>query len=207
MNSHEAAAQPAGPPDAELPPEPAPEAAGAGPERQQATAAGTVARPRNQPESTTEPLVEMPPHIFVIAVTYLMLLIAGFIIYATSPSVRSHLPSSFGQLPAGVVWFGSTGAVIASLYGIFMHNKSWKMSYNYWHYCRPVFGSITGSIGALIYLVLLNLGNTGPVKVDSLTFYVVAFVIGFADKTFMQLLQNVTSVIIKPGKKASDINT
>jgi hypothetical protein len=48
---------------------------------------------------------------------------------------------------------------------------------------------------------LLHLGSASIVKVDPLTFYVVAFVLDFADKSFMQLLQNVTTVIIKPGNQ------
>lgn len=151
-------------------------------------------------------LTEMPPRIFVLAVAYLISLIIVFVIYVSWHAFRSHVPASFGQLPVGIVWFAATGAVIASLYGIFVHNKSWDPSYNYWHYCRPLFGAVTGSIGALIYLVLLNLGSKSTIKVDGSTFYVVAFVFGFADKSFMQMLQNVTSVIIKPGSKASPVN-
>ena len=79
--------------------------------------------------------------------------------------------------------------------------QKWETSYDYWHYCRPLFGAVTGSIGALIHLVLLHLGSASIVKVDPLTFYVVAFVLDFADKSFMQLLQNVTTVIIKPGNQ------
>jgi hypothetical protein len=150
--------------------------------------------------------VEMPLHIFVLATAYLIALITLFIIYVSWHAFRSDVPASFGQLPVGIVWFAATGAVIASLYGIFVHNKAWDPSYNYWHYCRPVFGAVTGSIGALIYLVLLNLGSKSSIKVDSPTFYVVAFVFGFADKSFMQMLQNVTSVIIKPGGKAAPVN-
>lgn len=148
----------------------------------------------------------MPLHIFVLAVAYLISLIILFVVYVSWHAFRSHVPASFGQIPVGIVWFAATGAVIASLYGIFVHNKSWDPSYNYWHYCRPIFGAVTGSIGALIYLVLLNLGSKSTIKVDSPTFYVVAFVFGFADKSFMQMLQNVTSVIIKPGGKASPVN-
>ncbi|HUY57513.1 MAG TPA: hypothetical protein VMV12_06765 [Candidatus Micrarchaeaceae archaeon] len=89
---------------------------------------------------------------------------------------------------------------MASLYEIFVHNRDWNTSYNYWHYCRPFFGAVTGSVGALVYLVLLHLGSASIVKVDPLTLYVVAFVLGFADKYFMQLLQSVAMVTIKPGK-------
>ena len=162
---------------------------------------------KRSPSAPPKTLAVMPVHIFVLAATYLVVLIAVFVIYVTWPSFRSHIPASFGQLPIGIVWFGATGAVIASLYGIFVHNESWDSSYNYWHYCRPIFGAVTGSVGALIYLILLNLGSKSAITVDSLTFYVVAFVLGFADKSFIQMLQNVTNVIIKPGNKTSPVNS
>jgi len=162
---------------------------------------------KHSPSSSQGTSAEMPLHIFVLAVAYLASLITVFVMYVSWHDFRSYVPASFGQLPVGIVWFAATGAVIASLYGIFVHNKTWDASYKYWHYCRPIFGAVTGSVGALIYLLLLNLGSKSAVKVDSLTFYVVAFVFGFADKSFMQMLQNVTSVIIKPGAKASPVNS
>ncbi|MFZ0168072.1 MAG: hypothetical protein WAL64_01465 [Candidatus Dormiibacterota bacterium] len=141
----------------------------------------------------------MPPHIFYIAVGYLVVLISLFVAYFTVPWLHSHVPGYLGTIPSGVVWFGATGAVMASLYGIFVHNQHWDPSYTYWHYCRPLFGAVTGSIGALIYLVLLKIGDNATPKIDNQTFFVVAFVLGFADGAFMQLLHKVTSVIIKPG--------
>ena len=144
----------------------------------------------------------MPVHIFVLALIYLIVLAALFIAYWSSPSFRSATPTHFGQLPMGVVWFGATGAVMASLFGIFTHNREWKPSYTYWHYCRPLFGAVAGSIGALIYLVLLKLGNTSSIKVDDTTFYVAAFAFGFADASFIQLIQNVTAMLIRPGKSS-----
>jgi hypothetical protein len=162
---------------------------------------------KRSPSAPPQTPAVMPVHIFVLAATYLVALIAVFIIYVTWPSFRSHVPASLGELPVGIVWFGAIGAVIASLYGIFVHNKTWDSSYNYWHYCRPIFGAVTGSVGALIYLILLNLGSKSAITVDSLTFYVVAFVLGFADKSFIQMLQNVTNVIIKPGNKTSPVNS
>ncbi len=143
----------------------------------------------------------MPAHIFFVALIYVVLLIAIFIAYSSSRSFRLALPATIGQLPLGVVWFGAVGAEVASLYGIFLHNQEWDPSYNYWHYARPLFGTITGSIGALIYLVLLDLGSTKSISVNHTTFYAVAFILGFADKSFMQLLQNLTEVIIKPGNR------
>ena len=68
--------------------------------------------------------------------------------YFTSPWLQvAVVPANLGPLPAGVVWFGAIGAVMVSLYGIFLYNQKWDTSYNYWHYCRPLFGAVTGSIG------------------------------------------------------------
>ncbi|MFZ0996349.1 MAG: hypothetical protein WAO09_10310 [Candidatus Dormiibacterota bacterium] len=144
----------------------------------------------------------MPRRILFFAVAYLVALLGMFVAYFTSPWLRVRVPANLGPLPAGVVWFGAIGAVMVSLYGIFLYNQKWDTSYNYWHYCRPLFGAVTGSIGALMYLVLLHLGSSSSVTVNPLTFYVVAFVLGFADKSFMQLLQNVTAVILKPGNQS-----
>jgi hypothetical protein len=152
--------------------------------------------------TTSGPSGQMPLHILFFAVAYLAALIGMFIAYFTSPWLRMHIPTNLGPLPAGVGWFGAIGSVMVSLYGIFLYNQKWDTSYNYWHYCRPLFGAVAGSIGALMYLVLLHLGSSSSVKVDPLTFYVVAFVLGFADKSFMQLLQNVTTVIVKPGNQS-----
>ncbi|HWN60194.1 MAG TPA: hypothetical protein VNO25_05940 [Streptosporangiaceae bacterium] len=203
QDSSQAEETPEPAPSAENPPKPHDPTAKGETAATDAVAGPQEKRPTSAPPQT--PAV-MPVHIFVLAATYLVALIAVFVVYVTWPSFRSHIPASFGQLPVGIVWFGATGAVIASLYGIFVHNKSWDSSYNYWHYCRPIFGAVTGSVGALIYLILLNLGSKSAIKVDSLTFYVVAFVLGFADKSFIQMLQNVTNVIIKPGNKTSPVN-
>ena len=143
----------------------------------------------------------MPVRFFLVALSYLAALSALFVVYTMSPTLRHDLPVSFGPLPMAVVWFGATGAVVASLRGIFMHNANWDGSYNYWYYSRPLYGAITGSIGALIYWVSLRLGNTKPVSVDDATFYVVAFLLGFSGNAFMELLKSVTDVIVKPGKK------
>jgi len=167
-------------------------------------ASGSATPPPASPSvcTTSGPFGQMPRHILFFAVAYLAALVGMFIAYFTSPWLRMHIPANLGPLPVGVVWFGATGAVMVSLYGIFVYNQEWNTSYNYWHYCRPLFGAVTGSIGALMYLVLLHLGSSSRVKVDPLTFYVVAFVLGFADKSFMQLLKGVTTVIVKPGTQS-----
>ena len=93
--------------------------------------------------------VRFPKWIFTLAMAYLIVLIAWFVLYETSPALRHGLPTTFGNLPAGIVWFGAMGAVIASLRDIFIYNGHWKESSNYRYVARPLFGAVTGSIGAL----------------------------------------------------------
>ena len=80
----------------------------------------------------------------------------------------------------------------------------WDSTFNVWHVSRPFIGAITGSMGAVIYLVLLELGNKATVSVDVLTFYVAAFAFGFADSAFLEVLKNITNILIKPGNKQND---
>jgi len=145
----------------------------------------------------------MPPRIFGCELVYLLALLGLFIAYAMSPTMRKALPSELGPLPVGVVWFGATGAVISAFGGIFYSNQKWKSSYNYWYYIRPLFGAVTGAVGALLYWVTLRLGDTSPVTVNQPTFYAVSFVLGFADRAFVELLQNVTQMIIRPGQRSA----
>ena len=142
----------------------------------------------------------VPKSIVAAAYVYLVLLVALFVTYVTSKQFRADLPSTLGPLPVGVVWFGAVGAVVSSFRGIFAYNRSWDRSYDIWHYSRPLLGAVSGSIGALMYLVLLKLGSTTAVTVRPTTFYVAAFVLGFADKAFGNLLDSVTSLLISPGK-------
>ncbi len=143
----------------------------------------------------------MPKGIFYLELGYIILLAALIAFYAMWSGFRNALPISLGPLPLGVVWFGSVGGVVAGFRGIYGYNHNWDSSYNYWHYTRPIFGAVTGAIGSLIYWVLLRFGNTSTtIKVDRVMFYVVAFVLGFSDKAFIELLTNITDVIIKPGQ-------
>lgn len=163
--------------------------------------AGSSRRPPAAGSTSSDPPVTMSPRIFGVALGYLAILVGLFVSVVVSASFRSDLPGRLGPLPTDVAWFGATGAVLSSLYGIFWHNDDWNSSYNYWHYSRLLLGAITGSIGALAYYVLLTLGSSGPVHVRDATFYVVAFVTGFADRTFLQMISAVTQVILRPATR------
>jgi uncharacterized membrane protein YfcA len=59
----------------------------------------------------------MPRHIFVVAVGYLIFLLALFLLYELSDGFRDALPTSLGSLPVGVPFFGALGGLLAGLAG------------------------------------------------------------------------------------------
>jgi hypothetical protein len=85
----------------------------------------------------TPPPVKMPPLIFILEMTYLVLLIALLVVYKTDHAFRAALPP-FGPLPVQIAWFGATGGVLAGLGGVYFHNSNWNGAYDYWHYSRPL---------------------------------------------------------------------
>ena len=169
----------------------------------QGQTAGTDGNVSDPDASLPKVPINVPRTLVATVFTYLVALLVLFVVYVSWKQFRTDAPTTLGPLPVGVVWFGAIGAVISSFRGLFAFNAKWDNSYNLWHYSRPLFGAVTGSIGALMYWVLLTIGSTAIVDVRVETFYVVAFVLGFADKAFVEMLQNVTNVIVKPGSNSS----
>lgn len=145
----------------------------------------------------------MPTRIFVVELVYLILLAALFIAYYTSDGLRDALPASLGPIPVGVIWFGAAGAVLAGLGGVYLHNRSWDPAYDFWHYSRPLVGAVVGGVGALLYYVSVSIGTKNAVAPNALTFDAVAFVLGFADDAFRELIRKVTTLLFGPGQKAA----
>ncbi len=156
----------------------------------------------NAPETPHTPR-RMPSLVFGLELTYLVLLMALFVVYRTDHALRAALPVTLGPLPMGVVWFGAVGGVMAGLFGIYFHNTDWDSGYDYWHYSRPFVGAVVGGVGALLYYVAIAIGNKASVRPDALTFYAVAFLLAFGDHAFQSLIHRVTKVLFGPGDASS----
>jgi hypothetical protein len=123
------------------------------------------------------------------------------------------------MLPIGVPWFGAVGAVTISLEGVFQWNQShWDPKYNYWHIGRPIFGAVLGIVAFFLFvLILISAGSAppflanpehAPAAMDFIIYYVVAFLVGYREETFRELIRRVTDMILKPGAtRAGDTDT
>jgi hypothetical protein len=117
---------------------------------------------------------------------------------------RIHNPIG-GIIPLGVPWFGALGAVTISIYGVVDHSSEWQAKWNLWHVIRPVVGAILGTVAYLIFVGVIQATGTTPSAVVAstpiklITYFVIAFVVGFREQTFRTLIQKVVDTLLSPG--------
>jgi hypothetical protein len=100
------------------------------------------------------------------------------------------------------------------MYGVFRHNDEWVSKYNYWHVARPFVGAVLGTVGFLIFFGLIQATTQGqgtttttstPQHLAGVTsegliiYYVLAFIVGYREETFRDLVKRATDILFRPG--------
>lgn len=134
---------------------------------------------------------------------------------------RDGVPYLFGGvLPIAVPWFGALGAVTISLAGVFHYGqRKWSTDFNYWHLGRPIFGAVLGIVAFFMFVLIISSAGTTPDFLarpcgagadparcqpkDFIIYYVLAFLVGYREETFRDLIRRVTDLILKPETQAS----
>lgn len=156
-----------------------------------------------------------PSFFFWLGMTYIGLLLLAAVAYNFSNRPQ---PLIGGILPIGVPWFGAMGAVTISLQGVFVWNDQWDKKYNYWHIGRPLFGAVLGIVAFFLFVVIVTAsgappkfleaaGTAGsssapPSPRDLIIFYMVAFLVGYREETFRDLIKRATDLILKPSTES-----
>ena len=157
---------------------------------------------------TTLPLIWRltPSFFFWLGMTYTAFLLLSAVIYQVAVP-RTARPVLLGEiLPIAVPWFGALGAVTISLEGVFLWNQQWDRKYNYWHIGRPLFGAVLGIVAFFLFVVIVAASGSAPKFLDDrsapgkdyIIFYVVAFLVGYREETFRELIKRATELILKP---------
>jgi hypothetical protein len=94
------------------------------------------------------------------------------------------LPNPVGPIPLGVPWWGALGGMTISFTGIFRNADRWQTRYELWHIARPFLGAVVGSVSYLIFIV--------------------AFVTGYREDIFRELLKRATDSLFVPAKRSQD---
>jgi hypothetical protein len=164
--------------------------------------AGTSA-PRASDGCPENPCVKVPHSVLVVAVVWAAVLVACFFLYERDAAFAHFVKFKLGRLPFEAIWFGAVGGFLISAQGIFMHNREWRHSYDYWHYARPLLGALIGTLGCLIFLVLNEAATKEAVTANPVFYDVIALAIGYREESFRTLIEKLFDTIILPGKKES----
>jgi hypothetical protein len=172
----------------------------------------------SSPSNPVWPGDDVPGYLFPLALTYLLLLNAIALLYAlhyqpvviggvSIPALRDMLPPNVAGVPVSIPWFGALGAVLIGLYGIFDHShRDWQRALNMWHVARPFTGAVLGTVGYILFASVIRATGITPTPaegVGKLVYFGVAFVVGFREETFRQLIKRVADLIVGPGQGTS----
>lgn len=114
---------------------------------------------------------------------------------------RLRLPGEIGSMPtAGILWFGALGGVLLSLTGVFDHPYDWDPGYRLWHVARPFVGAAVGLVAVLIIQAGVLTISQNPTKSGSqfALYYIVAFLVGYREETFREMIKRLADVILTP---------
>jgi hypothetical protein len=157
----------------------------------------------------------VPPWLFPLELTYLLALGAVAFLYALHhapvtigdlaiPSLRDMVPAQVAGVPVSIPWFGALGAVLIGLYGVFDHShRDWDRGLNSWHVARPFTGAVLGTTGVVLFVSVVRAAGLIPVGSDTLgklVYFAIAFVVGFREETFRQLIKRVADLLVGPGQ-------
>lgn len=138
---------------------------------------------------------------FIFFVQILWLLVLGILawLYFNTQVFEDH--QALGSIPLGVVWFGALGAVLLSLNGIIDHAHDWDPGHDLWHLSRPIMGAALAVVGVIMLqagILAVGAAPNDPAIPKNLLYYLFAFLIGYREETFRELVKRLVDVILAP---------
>ena len=144
-----------------------------------------------------------PVWIFSLELIYLVILLGTAGLYLKWKGFHDFFPDPLGPIPIGVPWFGALGAVTISLYAIFRYSGTWDAVHDYSHIARPLTGAVVGIVGYLILASVISATGASGAGVQAFSrpvSYVAAFLLGYREQSFRELIRKATDLLIYPGE-------
>ena len=98
------------------------------------------------------------------------------------------------------LWAGAIGGTTIAYWGLVKHTilMDFDDQYELWYYFKPLLGAIFGLISVIIiragFISLQTSGNSVDIK-SQLPLYIIAFIAGFSERFFIQLIDRVTTAL------------
>jgi hypothetical protein len=132
----------------------------------------------------------------LVVTAYAIVLLAAATLYLMHHWLVAWLPDPLGPIPLAVPWFGALGGVTISLRGLHLHGAAWDSSFTFRHLSRPISGAIVGTIAYLVFVVVISATGTQPRLTSTLAYDLVAFIVGYREDTFRDLVARATDVLL-----------
>jgi len=147
-----------------------------------------------------------PCDVIAVAIAWIVVLPALAYAYQHWAWLHSAVPDPAGPIPLGVAWWGALGGLSISLIGIVGPTHAWQDRFRLWHYVRPLLGAISGSVGYLIVFGLFQAAGTAPKMsgAHAIVFDTIAFLIGFREEMFWQLITKAVDLILQPATPSNN---
>jgi uncharacterized membrane protein YhdT len=155
-----------------------------------------------QPEQGDTNGAGVPRWLFALDLLYLAGLAVLAVIWGESPTVRGWFHFESSGVPVPVLWWGALGAVTISLDAMFRHARDWDPRMHQWHVARPAIGAVLGAVSYLIFVVVLQAAGSPSRDHGALIYDLVAFLVGYREATFRELIKRATDTILAPGQDA-----
>ena len=153
---------------------------------------------------------KMDNRLFKYPIIYLVTLIVFPLIYSIwHRSLPIYIIHPFYSMPWAVVWFGSLGGIVVSLHGMFVHNRNWNKSYDFWHKFSGITGAIYGIVSYLMLYTLIN-STSGVTQIKSssvITFAIAAFIFGYSQQELNVLIRKMIGLLFGPGNEQGQPST
>jgi hypothetical protein len=122
-----------------------------------------------------------------------------------------HISPSVGSLPTPIIWFGLLGGVMISISGVAQRSSdgSWRSNWGLWHLVHPLVGGVCGVVAVLIFQAgIVSVGSdTTSSKGSNAAYFVIAFVVGYREKTFRDLIKRLADTVFTTGSTAPTITS
>lgn len=147
--------------------------------------------------------------VFVIQAIYLALLVALALMYLAGGLAGwlTDLKLDGLGIKPGVLFFGALGGVAISLAGVFDHMYDWDDRYIYWHVARPFVGAVVAVVAVLIIQAGILAVGVEPTEkgagAKDLLYYVIAFIVGYREKTFRDMVKKAADLIFTSPSEGS----
>lgn len=153
------------------------------------------------------PVSRVPIWMFILQLAYLVALVAVGLLYIHWSAFQRLLPDPAGPIPLSVPWWGALGGIAISFTGIFRNSDKWRQRYELWHIARPFIGAIVGSVAYLIFIVVIRATGASPAHAnptDNAIFNLVAFLTGYREEVFRELLKRASDSLFSPARRDDD---